>query len=72
MYAVMALSLDQQLAAVETAIANAEAAQSYGLHGRMKTNASLAVLYKRRDELQDRIDRSGTPSWSVAQVDRPT
>jgi hypothetical protein len=53
----MALSLTEQLEAVETAIASAEKAQSIGSEGRTLTRANLETLYRRRDTLQARIDR---------------
>lgn len=69
----MALSLAQQLANVETAIAAAESAQSYGVGSRRVERADLAVLYKRRDELQDRINRESAGGvFRVVQLERPT
>jgi hypothetical protein len=50
-------TLAEQLEAVETAIANAEKAQAFSSEGRSVTRANLDTLYKRRDVLQNRIDR---------------
>lgn len=47
----MARTLQEQLDSCDAAIQRAEEAQAYEIGGRSKTNANLAVLYKRRDEL---------------------
>lgn len=67
----MALSLSEQLANVETAIAKAENAQGYGVGSRHVNYASLEALYRRRDQLQDRIDRDSNGMFYGAQIDRP-
>lgn len=69
----MALSLEDQLANVETAIAAAEQAIEYGVGSRRVRRSELETLYKRRDQLQDRIDRTANGGmFTVAQVDRPS
>lgn len=52
-----AASIQTELDAVETAIAKALAAASYSGNGRSKTNASLATLYRRQDQLYTMLDR---------------
>lgn len=52
----MARTLQEQLDSVDAAIQQAEAAQAYTIGGRQKTNANLATLYKRRDELARMIE----------------
>lgn len=68
----MALSLDQQLANIEAAIEKAENAQDYGVGARRVTYAELQTLYKRRDQIQDRIDRASGGMFTVISIDRPT
>ena len=65
----MAMTLAQQLEAVETAITRAETAQSssYG-DGRQRVNPNLAVLYDRRDALERRIRRESDGSVFVGEV----
>lgn len=55
-------SITTQLAAVDVAIAAAETAQSAGSDGTSLTRASLDVLYKRRDTLQQRLESAEAAS----------
>ena len=49
-------ALTAQLAAIDTAIAAAEAAQAVGSDGTNLTRANLDVLYKRKDVIQRRLE----------------
>jgi hypothetical protein len=68
----MAKTLEEQLAGVEAAIEKAEAAIEYGVGSRRTRHESLAVLYKRRDELQARINRASGSGFSVVRISRPS
>ncbi len=49
-------SLTTQLTNIDAAIASAETAQSVGSDGTSISRASLDVLYKRRDQIQRRLE----------------
>lgn len=66
----MPKTLDEQLAAVEAAIERAENAQQYAIGGRQTTYAALDSLYKRRDQLQVRINRQNGGLFVPVQIDR--
>lgn len=69
----MALSLQEQLDNVEAAIARAENAQEYAVGARRTRYAELNTLYRRRDDLQDRIDRESSGGiFRIVQVDKPS
>lgn len=51
-------SLTAQLASVDAAIARAESNQSVSSDSTSATQADLAVLYKRRDDLQRRLEQA--------------
>ena len=68
----MALTLDEQIANVEAAILRAEEAEEYGLGGRRKRSAPLAVLYARLDKLTSLKNRQTHGIVSVITIDRPT
>lgn len=66
-------SLAEQLAEVETAITAALSAQSYGVGSRRVERADISALFKRRDELQDRINRESSGGvFRIIQLERPT
>jgi multidrug resistance efflux pump len=52
-----AASIQTEIDRVDAAIAKAEAAQSYSGNGRSKSNANLATLYRRKDQLETMLDR---------------
>ena len=53
-----ASSIQAALAEVDAAISKAVEAQAYSVGGRSKSNQSLDVLNKRRDQLQQQLDRA--------------
>jgi len=63
----MATTLAEQLANVEAAIVKAEAAQRGAVDGVLSERPDLAVLYKRKDQLDLRIARAAHPRRSVAE-----
>lgn len=56
-------------AAYETALTNALTAQSYGIAGRSKTNASIDSLQKEINVLEARIARLGGTGATVVQAE---
>jgi hypothetical protein len=53
-----AASIQSEITALDAAIATAINAQSYSIAGRSKSNQSLDSLTKRRDQLQQQLDRT--------------
>ena len=65
-------TLEEQLAAVQTAIADIEAnGQDVTVDGRRYTKADLQTLYARESFLQARINQSGQSIFDRAMVARP-